>query len=214
MLIQELDNPGALLVFDGRNKVEPRVSVPMRRRTHQTWQPGNERATVHDMGVAYDSIQIKTRFHDDFFRLLGETPETLLRQLRGLCLRGNTCRLSWGDSIVRLGRVKRVDPEYVRSDDIIVRFTFEVDAAEEPGSYVYRTTPAVAAAAQLRDLGNKIIEGFTIASFVASFAYDIATAKSRARGFEEDPDALTALAESREEPEGEFGGGGGPIFGF
>lgn len=213
LLIQELANPGALLVFDGKNRVEPKVAVPMRRRTRQTWQPGNDRATVHDMGVAYDPIVIRTRWHDDFFRLIGETPEILLQQARGMCLRGNQCRLSWGDSIVRLGRVKRVDPEYVRSDDIIVKITFEVDAAEEQGLYVYRTPPAVARAAQLRDLANRAIEVFSIASFTVSAAYDIATSAQRSRDFDTDVDALTALEEERTEG-GTFRGGGGGLVGF
>lgn len=175
LLIQELAEPAALLVFDGTNKVDPNVAVPMRRRTKQVWNPGNDKATVHDMGVAYDPITITTRFHDDVTRLLGETPEALLRQARGLCLRGNQCRLSWGDSIVRTGRVKSVTPQYVRSDDIIVEIEFEVDGAAEPGAFIFRRPPAVAKVAQIRVLADQIIDAYTAASAAARFARSVQT---------------------------------------
>lgn len=182
VIIEELESPKALLVLAARNRPDPGVNVNMRRRSRQVWNPGSDVATTHDMGVAYDPITIKGRFRDDFLRLAGESPQDLVRQAQQICLRGQTCRLTWGDTIVRRGRLKSVEPAYVRADDIVYNFTFEVDAAEELGLYVYRPGPIAATAANIRDDGNKLINAISLATFALSFAFDIATVRRPFRG--------------------------------
>lgn len=181
VIIEELTRPNAVLVLAGKDRPEQPLQVPMRQRSRQVWNPGNDEATTHVMGVAYDPITMKGRWHDDLLRVAGQGPEDLLRQARGICLRGNQCRLSWGDSIVRIGRLKRIDPEYVRDDDIIYNITFEVDSVDEPGLFVFRPPPGAVAAANLRDKANKALEQYARGKLLLQIGFRIATVKTRGR---------------------------------
>jgi len=156
VIIQELAGPRATLVLGGRDRPAPNVGVGSKQRATQKYLPGSEEAVVHIMGTAEDPISLRGRFHDDFLRVFGQSPEDQVLQARGLLHRMNSCRLTWGTSIVRIGRVKAFVPTYVRDKVIDYEITFDVDLAEDQGG-VFHAPPGAAAAANIRQSVNTAI---------------------------------------------------------
>lgn len=166
VIIQELAGPGATLVLGGLDRPEPPLGVPTRQRSFQTWNPGSDEATVHVMGIAEDPIVLRGRFHDDFARVFGQSPEDQIQQARGLLQRLNRCSISWGTTIARFGRVTRVTPRYVRDSDIIYEIVFSVDGSNEPRGVV-RPPPAAVAATNLRNALDTAVQRLSQAATIA-----------------------------------------------
>lgn len=163
IILQELGLPRSKVRLAQMDMPEPNVSVGSEHRSSQTWLAGQDVATTHQLGMRFDPITLRGRFHDDLLRILGQSPQDLVRAIRGIQTRGNPVRLKWGNIINRVGRIKRFVPEYVRADDIKYELTFEVDEVLEPGSYFYETPPLVAIAQTARDVINIAIAAAAIA---------------------------------------------------
>lgn len=146
VIIEELAGPRAVLVLAGTDIPEPPVSVGTEQRSSQTWNPGARAATAHVMSLAENRVRLRGRFHDDASRLLGSTPLDRVRQARGLAARFNTCRLVWGEVIVRRGRVVMVKADFIRDKDIAYEIMFEPDERLEN----YGAVPVNEAAVALR----------------------------------------------------------------
>lgn len=131
--IQELAGPQVEFVLAGKNSPETGVVVEDRAVTHKTHYPGNNEATIHSMGMEYGDIVLKGRFADPFDQFIGGARRRV-ELLRGLQHRENYCRLTWGENIVRVGRIKTVRTTNMEHNRIGYEIVFEVAVAEEVGS--------------------------------------------------------------------------------
>lgn len=169
VIIQELTLPFATLVLAGKDRPNRRLGVATRQRGPQRHLPGADSAVVHVMGHAEEPMELVGKFYDDFARLFGQSPKDQVQQARGLLMRLNRCRLTWGDTIIRVGRVKQVNAQYVRHTVIPYTIVFEVDQAEEPRTVV-RPSPGFTVAQNIISGINTVLDIATDVSAVANFA--------------------------------------------
>lgn len=179
VVILELDTPFVSLRLGNMDAPAPNVEVGDRHRTTQVWLPGTQEATTHKMGPQFDGITLQGRFHDDVIRLLGQSPEDLVRAARGICRRGNRCRLRWGTTIVREGTLKEFRATYVKHDDILYNLVFEVDRAIEPGSTIFRPPIRVAVAQSVRNALETALTGAAAVKTAAEVAVGAVRAVKR-----------------------------------
>lgn len=133
VIITELLPPFRTIEFAGRDRPEAGLSVAGEQRASQTHYPGTSKASVQFMGTREDPIVLKGWFQDPLSTLDGG-PAARVALLRALMQSGGLCRLIWGDAILRVGRVKRVNAEYHKAGRIRYEVTFEVDQPSEAPS--------------------------------------------------------------------------------
>lgn len=99
-------------------------------RTNVTWYPGASRSSTQVMGTKEDPITFDGELRDVWLGAVGGA-ESLYQHLREILLAGVWCELSWGETIVRRGFLKKLEPKWRRDADIGYRITFEVDEADD-----------------------------------------------------------------------------------
>lgn len=130
VVISELAPPFRILKLDGRDRPERPVSVPTEQRATQTHYPGTGKASVQFMGTKEGTVMLRGWFQDALSVFDGG-PQTRVDLARGIMQGGNLCRLQWGTSIYRTGRIKTFNPEYHRAQRIRYEIGFEVDEQNE-----------------------------------------------------------------------------------
>lgn len=133
MVIEELAGPKVKFVLDGKNMPVKGIPIGDRVITNKVTNPGNSEATIHVMGVEYDDVVLRGRFHDPADLVIGGARRRV-ELLRGLEHRMNPVRVTWGDNIVRLGIIKSAVLTEHMHDDIDYEITIEVAKAEETGT--------------------------------------------------------------------------------
>lgn len=132
VVIVELAPPARTVELAGRDRPEQGVKVGSVQRTTQTYYPGTSQASVQVMGTREEPIVLRGWFQDAFAVLVGGgTPGDRIALLRAIQQGGAQCRLIWGDAIVRVGRVARVEADYRQAGRIRYEITFEVDQPSE-----------------------------------------------------------------------------------
>ena len=131
VVITELAPPFRVLTFGGRNRPKP-IRVSGQQRSVQTWYPGSGKASVQVMGTEEDPIWLEGRWDDPFGTINpAQGAGVRIAVARGLMAGQSLCQLLWGPTIVRQGRVKRVEILYQRANRTEFRILFEVDQANE-----------------------------------------------------------------------------------
>ena len=107
------------------------LEAPAEIRHKRTAYPGSSTASIQVLGVDEAPIQVNGRFSDT---LTGRPGGALakLKELRAVFLGFQLCELSWGETLVRRGLIRRLRPTFNRDSDIGYRFEFEVTEADEP----------------------------------------------------------------------------------
>lgn len=106
------------------------LSTATELRTNVTWYPGTSRSSTQVMGTKEDPIVLEGELRDVWLGSSGGA-ESIYGRLRAILLGGAWCELAWGDTIVRRGFVKKLEPKWRRSADIGYRLTFEVNEADD-----------------------------------------------------------------------------------
>jgi hypothetical protein len=130
VVLRELGGAQRELRLEDTTLPEQGVVVETEQRTTATWYPGASTASVQVHGTKEAPIPFVGWLRDSWLGLEGGAAE-IGQQLRALSLGRQRCELSWGESLVRRGRVQRVRLEYTREADIRYEFVFEPDEADE-----------------------------------------------------------------------------------
>lgn len=134
VIIVELAPPFRVLTLGGRDRPKP-VRVGGSQQAVQTWYPGSSKASVQVMGVREDPIELAGRWDDPKGTILPQTNPfgagTRVKVARGLMHGQSLCQLLWGTTIVRQGRVERVEILYQKANRVDYRIVFGVDQANE-----------------------------------------------------------------------------------
>lgn len=129
VIITELAPPARILILAGRDAPKP-IRVVGSQRAIQTWYPGSQKASTQVMGTKEEPLVLRGRW-DDPLSFIDGGPARRIGLARGIMQGQNLCRLVWGDVIVRLGRISKVDILFQKQARTEYEIVFAVDQPNE-----------------------------------------------------------------------------------
>lgn len=141
VILRELSGELSAVVLYGPNLPEQLVAAT-ELRTVTTHYPGNHRASTQVLGLKHDDITLDGQFRDVWTRADGDA-RARIASLQAIQSAGRLCELSWGETVVRRGFLKRVEPAFRRAGVIGYRLVFQVDEADAADAIRPRSYPPI-----------------------------------------------------------------------
>lgn len=130
VIITELAAPFRILLLAGRDAPKP-IRVVGSQRAIQTWYPGSQKASTQVMGTKEEPLVLRGRWDDPISTIVDGGPQRRIQLARGIMQGQNLCQLVWGDVIVRLGRISKVDILFQKTARTEYEIVFAVDQPNE-----------------------------------------------------------------------------------
>ncbi len=135
VIITELALPFRVLTLAGRDRPKE-LLIGSEQTSVQTWYPGATKASTQVLGVTEDDIVMTGRWDNPLGAVLPQVNPfgagVRVKTARGIQQGQNLCLMTWGTTVVKTGRLKRVETRYQKANRVPYRLVFEVDQANEP----------------------------------------------------------------------------------